>query len=528
LGKVRLLPPELVAKIAAGELIERPFSVVKELVENALDAGAKKITVQLEEGGKRSIMVRDDGEGMSPEDAELALMHHATSKIQTEEDLEKILTYGFRGEALPSIASVSKLTLITKAQGYEGISLYVEGGKLLSKRTVGVPRGTSVFVKELFFNLPARRKFLKGTKTELEACIEALVRLAIPKPQVFFELSHEGKGLLLLPPASAKERVLLLFGKDLEDKLLEVNAERGSLRLEGWIGKEFYWGNTRGIYFFVNDRYVREKGVLQILNEVYSDLIPRGTYPFAILNLKIPPEEVDVNVHPTKMEVRFLEPEKVYTFIKETLKGLLGKGESVGLFESLKTENLSFQLEGNLKVIGQLKEGFLLVEAPNGLLIFDQHALNERILYERGKKKRFESNPLLFPLVVELEEEKIKRILTLKGFLEELGLQFESFGPKSLCLRSIPSFLKVEEVKEILHQIGSLQEGILEMKLEEILKLFACKGARKFNEFLPQEEILALLKEWEELGRPKTCPHGRPLLWEISERELLRYFRRPS
>ena len=526
MGKVKVLPSELVAKIAAGEVIERPFSVVKELVENALDAGAKKIVVQLEEGGKRSIIVRDDGEGMSPEDAELALMHHATSKIQSEEDLEKILTYGFRGEALPSIASVSKLNLITKAEGYEGISLYVEGGKLLSKRTVGAPRGTSVFVQELFFNLPVRRKFLKSTKTELDACIEALIRLAIPKPGVFFELSHEGKVLLLLPPTSPKERILLLFGKDLEGKLLEVQAEKGHLKLEGWIGKELYRGNTRGIYFFVNGRYVREKGVLQILNEIYSDLIPRGTYPFAILNLKVPPEEVDVNVHPTKIEVRFLEPEKIYSFIKDTLKDLLGKG--VSFSKSEKFEPLSFPLEDNFKVIGQLKEGFLLVENANGLLIFDQHALNERILYERGKRKRFDSNPLLFPVIVELEEEELKEISALKGVLEELGFQFESFGPKSLWVKSIPSFLKVEEVKEILQQICSLQEGILEMKREEILKLFACKGARKFNEFLPPEEILALLKEWEALGRPRTCPHGRPLLWEISEKELLKYFRRPS
>ena len=528
MGKVKVLPPELVAKIAAGEVIERPFSVVKELVENALDAGAKRIVVQLEEGGKRSIIVKDDGEGMSPEDAELALMHHATSKIQTEEDLEKILTYGFRGEALPSIASVSKLSLITKAEGHEGISLYLEGGKILSKRTVGAPRGTSVFVQELFFNLPVRRKFLKSTKTELEACIEALVRLAIPRPEVFFELNHEGKQILLLPPASPKERILLLFGKDLEDKILEVQGERESLKLEGWIGRDFYRGNSRGIYFFVNGRYVREKGGLQILNELYSDLIPRGTYPFAILNLKIPPEEVDVNVHPTKIEVRFLEPERVYSFIKETLKSLLGKGNSVGLFESDKIEALSFHFEENFKIMGQLKEGFILVENLNGLLIFDQHALNERILYERGKSKRFESNPLLFPLIVELEEEDMKRLLTLKGFLEELGLQFESFGPKSLLVRSIPSFLKVEEVREVLQEIGSLQEGMWEMKLEEILKLFACKGARKFNEFLPQEEILSLLKEWEALGRPRTCPHGRPLLWEISQKELLRHFRRLS
>lgn len=540
MGKVRVLPPEVASKIAAGEVVERPASVVKELVENALDAGASRISVELEEGGMLSIRVVDDGEGMSPEDAEMALEHHATSKIHGEEDLGRILTYGFRGEALPSIAAVSRMTILTRAEGHPGFRIEVEGGRVLYKGEAGAPRGTTVWVRDLFFNLPARRKFLKSVSTELGHSVEAVVRLALPRPEVAFSVRHGTREVMCLLPAEPEERILMLFGDELEGKLVEVLQESSPLALRGWVTSPPYFrGNPKGIYFYVNKRYVRERMVLYLLSELYSDLIPRGTYPLAVLMLQIPPEEVDVNVHPQKAEVRFKDPERVFRFLKEALVQALGKGRVRAApppppspLQEVREPALSYQplplpqeVPRGPRPIGQFSETFLLAEEEGALLVFDQHALHERILYERFKGRRTGVQRLLVPLVLAFSEPEMERLKALAEDLAAFGLELEAFGPRSLVVKAIPSPLGLAEVKGVLEALADLEGGPKE-RLEEALKLMACKGALKAEQPLSLEEVKELLEQWHSLGRPRTCPHGRPLLWEIRPEELSRKFKR--
>lgn len=540
MGRVRILPPEVASKIAAGEVVERPASVVKELVENALDAGATQVRVDLEEGGKLSIRVTDDGEGMSPEDAELALQHHATSKIQGEEDLQRIQTYGFRGEALPSIAAVSRMTILTRADGHPGVRIEVEGGKVLYKGEAGAPRGTTVWVRDLFFNLPARRKFLKGTTTELGHSVEAVVRLALPRPEVAFSVRHGNRGVLELPAGGAEDRVLAVLGDELEGKLLEVEGEGPGMALKGWISSPSYCrGNPRGIYFYVNGRYVRERMVLYLLSDLYSDLIPRGTYPVAVLMLRIPPEEVDVNVHPQKAEVRFRDQEGVFRFLKGALARALGKDrttaavppppsplevrEPVPSYVSLP---LPAEAPGP-RPIGQVSGTFILAEEGGTLLVFDQHALHERILYERLKAGRTGVQRLVVPLVLEFSEAELEGIAALADEVRGVGLEIEAFGPRSLAVKAVPPILGLREVREALQALAELQGGPGE-RVEEALKVLACRGAIKADRPLSLEEMRRLLGDWEGLGRPRSCPHGRPLVWEITPEELARRFRRQS
>lgn len=530
MGKIRILPEELVSKIAAGEVIERPSSVVKELVENSLDAGASHIEIRLQEGGKFLVRVQDDGEGMTPEDAFLALQHHATSKLRDEGDLMKVITFGFRGEALPSIARVSRLTLITRAEGSPGVKVVVEGGRLLGSYPTGAPKGTIVEVRDLFFNLPARRKFLKSTQTELGYSVEAVIRLALAKPQVNFLLIHGDRELLHLPASSEEERIVLLFGLSVKDKLLRIEQENLTHRLRAWLSLPPYQrGNTKGIYFYVNDRYVRDRTLVQILSELYSDMIPRGTYPLAVIKLYLPPEKVDVNVHPTKAEVRFEAPEDTYGFIKEAIRDALKPKRTFVSTVQFKEESASLLdvTKGMtpLEPIGQLDNTYILAKGPEGLMVFDQHALHERILYEKltGNLKGFQ---LTVPLVLDLSEVEISYLLENKEILTSFGFQLEPFGPRSILLKALPTTVKPEEIKEVLE---TLLEGMKDQSddpFERIRKSLACKGAIKANTPLSLEEMSRLLEEWASLSFPQTCPHGRPLLFILSREELLRRFHR--
>lgn len=530
MGKIRILPEELVSKIAAGEVIERPYSVVKELVENSLDAGASHIEVRLQEGGKLLIRVQDDGEGMTPEDALLALEHHATSKLRDEEDLMKVVTFGFRGEALPSIARVSKLTLITRAEGSPGVKIVVEGGRLLESHPVGAPKGTIVEVKDLFYNLPARKKFLKSTQTELGYSVEAVVRLALAKPHVGFLLIHGDRELLHLPASSEGERIALLFGLSGEGKLLYLEKEAPPYRLRAWLSSPpYHRGNTKGIYFYVNDRYVKDRTLVQILSELYSDMIPRGSYPLAIVKLYLPPQEVDVNVHPTKAEVRFEAPENTYRFIKEALREALKpkgvfisttqpQGGTATLFHAAQTEI-------PLEPIGQLDNTYILAKGPEGLMVFDQHALHERILYER-LKGHGEGSQLTMPLVLELSEVEVSYLLENREVLTSFGFELEPFGPRSILIKALPTIVKPEGAKEVVEALLEGMKNPGDDLFEKVRKSLACQGAIKANMPLSLEEIRYLLEEWVSLSFPQTCPHGRPLLLVLSREELLRRFHR--
>ncbi|HEX16757.1 MAG TPA: DNA mismatch repair endonuclease MutL [Deltaproteobacteria bacterium] len=540
MGRIRILPPGLVSKIAAGEVIERPASVVKELVENSLDAGASRIRVELVDGGRRAIRVTDDGEGMTPEDAELALKRHATSKIASEEDLGRILTLGFRGEALAAMAEVSRLILITRAEGYPAVRLVVEGGQLKEKREVGAPRGTQVEVKDIFFNLPARRKFLKASQTELGHATEAVIRMALARPEVDFRVEHEGREILSLQPSSERDRVAAILGRELHPHLAEVDRTDGPLRVKGWVTLPPYArGNTRGIYFYVNRRYIRDKILGKVLGEAYSRLLPRGAYPVAVLFLEVPPEEVDVNIHPTKMEVKFRHTEDVYHLLREALEEVLGSGD-VHLPSGMSSPSSQVQEspapyvptlplrpeegEDRFRPLGQIGQTYLLVEGEKGLLVVDQHAAHERVLYERLKSRRVPAQKLLLPAVVELQGMEAEVLLERRSELAALGFEVEPFGPRSVAVKAIPSLIRVHELKETLEEVASEITG--DNGLERARVLLACRGAIKASTPMTPEEIGRLLRELFSTSHPRTCPHGRPTFIEITLEELHRRFKR--
>jgi len=544
LGKVRSLPPELVSKIAAGEVIERPASVVKELVENSLDAGAGRVRVELIAGGKRSVRVIDDGEGMAPEDAELAIQRHATSKISSEEDLQRIVTLGFRGEALAAMASVSRLSLVSRAEGCPAVRLYVEGGELKERAEVGAPRGTQVEVKDLFFNLPARRKFLKGTGTELGHCLEAVVRMALAYPQVAFSALHEGRRLMELPPVKEeRDRVAAVLGRELHPHLTEVEGSEGAYSIRGWVTLPPYArGNTRGIYLYVNGRYVRDRLLQRVLGEVYGGLLPRGTYPVAVLKLQLPPEEVDVNIHPTKMEVKFRDPQRVY----ELLRGALERALAPTTWSPKATAPPPPPPElreaptpyaptlpmappeerPRLRPLGQIGGTYILVEGEEGLLIVDQHAAHERVLYERLRGEEVPCQRLLLPQVVELSEGEVEALLGQREVLGRCGFELEAFGPRTLAVKAIPTLIRAHEVKQVLQALAGELEEASEDGLERARKLLACRGAIKANTPLGEEDMRRLLEELEATPHPRTCPHGRPTAIEITLEELARRFKR--
>jgi len=549
LARIRVLPPEVARKIAAGEVIERPASVVKELVENSLDATSHYIWVELWDGGRRRIVVTDDGEGMEPEDARLALLRHATSKIFDERDLFAIKTLGFRGEALAAISAVSRLTITTRPKEGPGTRVWVEGGNIKESLQVGAPQGTRVEVEDLFFNLPARKKFLKGAQTELTHCMEVVLRMALAYPEVGFYLKHNGRFLLRLPPTrDLRVRLGAVMGKEALPSLLEVRGENEGRVVEGWISKPtFVRANPKGIYLYVNGRYVRDRLLSHALLEAYRGMIPKGSYPVAVLFLRVPPEEVDVNVHPTKTEVRFRKADSVYHLVAEALRGalsrpLIGPAPSAearaevreggaGYLQATpvcETGGLGLE-EPRWRPLGQVLGTYIIAEGNGGLLIVDQHAAHERIIYEglRKKEGNYTSQRLLVPLIIDLRREDFQ-ILT--EHIEELvssGLHLEPFGEQTLAVKAVPSFLRTHEIRGFLEELAQeLSAGSKGEAREKIWALMACKGAVKANTPLSREEMERLLRDLSSVSHPHTCPHGRPVFIELDRKELERRFGR--
>ncbi len=518
--KIRILSENLSNMIAAGEVVERPASVVKEVVENAIDAGSSKIEVSIKDGGKKLIRVADNGDGMGKEDALLSLERHATSKIETPEDLFGISTMGFRGEALASIASVSKLTIATKERGaIEGTEVIVERGAVKDVRAAGIPDGTIIEVKDLFFNTPARKKFLKTTTTELGHISDYVARTALAFPAIAFILRHDNSTLFNLTPVrDPKERIGDLLGREDAKSLIEIDREEAGFRLTGFISPPSVQRSTASaLYLYVNGRYVKDKVVRHALLQAYSSFLMRGKYPIAILFIEIDPAEVDVNVHPAKNEVRFRDSRGVHNLVSSTLDGALRRKEWMPEGESLErriegvreaaceyistTESLDLKggyarlpgsFEGrpvpavapagteppfasgnkreeeghesagyfsSLTVIGQLGEMYLLCQGAEGLVVIDQHAAYERIAFETLKKgygeKDFRVQALLIPETVELPP---KEAAALEDNLEEvwrLGFDVEPFGGRSFAVKGVPAVLGAAGVKAIMVDMAS-------------------------------------------------------------------------
>ncbi|MBI9075886.1 MAG: DNA mismatch repair endonuclease MutL [Desulfatibacillum sp.] len=638
MAPVRILPEILTNKIAAGEVVERPSSVLKELLENSLDAKSTRIVVEVKKGGRSLVQVADNGEGMDQDDALLCLERYATSKIFTDDDLFSISTLGFRGEALPSIGSVSRLTLVTrKKESPAGTKVVMNGGKIVNVSEVGAPPGTMISVADLFYNIPARRKFLKTNATEMGHIADTMSAMALGWPETAFELIHNDRVLFSWPVAQdPHDRVADVLGKDVAPGLIRISRKELEISVDGYLAMpEFSRTTKRGLYIFVNGRLVTDKLVTHALMEGYRGRLMKGKYPVAVIFLRVPPDQVDVNVHPAKAEVRFVNANMVHHSLSATVQDSLNSLDQVPWksrpkqpvrtevnedlfsqpfsqesFSSYAKEEPSwiraaaatppqrpmFRTEPrqdatresrpgsrpgmsspsrgssgfsrpappapdflqssaktgfqghsvnapemeqtgveDLKALGQFANAYVLCQSSLGLLIVDQHAAHERVLFEQFKKHMekggIEIQNLLIPETFELshtEAEILERILP---DLQKTGIDVDRFSGRTFVVKAVPAMLSEAEIGKI---VSEMVEKVAEAgggacftdALDECLIVMACHGSVRAHQSLGIQEMNALLKQLEACERPSQCPHGRPtwLLW--TESDLERAFKR--
>ncbi len=557
---IKILPPYLRNKIAAGEVIERPASVVKELIENSLDAESTDILVEVLYGGKRLIRVSDNGSGMNREDASLCFEPHATSKLLTEDDLFNITTMGFRGEALPSIASVSKMKIVTGTKGSgEGISIELFGGEV--KEIKDAPSaGTTVEVRDLFFNTPARKKFLKSNTTECFHIIDAITKEALSHDKTGFRLLMDHKETIQLPVASnVKERIMQVYGEEFLQGLIAIEAESEGLAMKAFVSKSDYFRNMKSHQFlFINKRPIKDPSVAHAVYKAYEGILPQDRHPVFFIFLDIDPKKIDFNVHPAKREVRFEDKESLYRFVNTAIRDAIrsdrteyarqfgeipaagSTGQPVSSSEfpyypavpsggSAVSENLEFLYRPHLPFI-YLGDTFLAVSGKGGLTLIDHHAAHERVLYERFLKGiNLSSHQLLFPQQVKLSPKEYLLILGNIPLLADFGIDADDFGHDTILVRSLPDALHDSDIRGILADIAAcISEGIPpEKSLKEALAArIACHSSVRGKEILTQEEVSQLLADLEQTEHPDQCPHGRPTRIFFSPDDLKKLFKR--
>lgn len=594
-GRVIRLSEDVANQIAAGEVVERPASVVKELLENAVDAGAERIHVEIAGGGIELISVTDDGVGMEREDAVTSLERHATSKIRTSHDIQHVSTLGFRGEALPSIASVSRFTLNTSPRGaLEGTRINVEGGRVLDVAASPPAAGTRVEVKDLFFNVPARRKFLKREQTELSHISDAVFRLILARPEISVRLVSDGRLVFDIPKQSgndAKVRLSRVFGSKIAERLFEIpkNAEAlAEISVSGFVGApDLNERTTKNLLIFVNGRFVRDRTIQHAVQDAYRTLLERGRYPVAVLSVHVPPEMVDVNVHPQKTEVRFTDASAVFRAVRQAvLSGLkdqpwvaeFGMGAATSwpaqsLIRSAPYADLLRPLEGDphpfghasvtydraldgyepreassmfredraarfstLEPIGQVLSTYLVCQGPDRMVLIDQHAAHERVAFERlrceYKKGTVEVQPLLFPHTFELDPARGEVADLARERLAQLGFELERFGGDTWILKTAPTALgslKIETlIENVLDELRELElaDTPIEEAMDAVMSCAACHTVVRAGDRLSKEEIRALLLQMDEIDFGAHCPHGRPVYREWTAPELAKMFHR--
>ena len=588
-GAIHLLPTDLANQIAAGEVVERPASVIKELVENAIDAGARRIAITVELGGKKLIRVEDDGEGMVPEDARLCIERHATSKIRRSEDLEGIATLGFRGEALPSIASVSHVVLRSRARGSaSGTEVRVNGGAVAALAEVGMAEGTSVEVADLFYNLPARRKFLKSDGAESAQVSRIVTQLALCYPEIGFTLTSAGRKVVQCPPVSAlRDRLYQLYG-DRAD-LVEVRRD-GDIKVLGYIAALAEQGPTRGPQnVFVNRRIVKDKTIAHAIIDAYSVASIKERSPEVHLFLSMPHTAVDVNVHPTKAEVRFRDQSHVHEVIRRTLGDALGRGPApqlqlepprpydapattlplpagyAGTYPSRWTTTGSMtepfapaepaerhpsepvapiapsERSGSGSVIrpmialGQFRDTFIIAVDDEGVAIIDQHVAHERVLFERILERlttgRLESQRLLEPMLIDVSAAARQTLIDHAADFERLGFEIEEFGGGAVRIAAFPALLTREDCEAAVRAMAQDLEGLdrgsrVEKAIKRIAATMACHAAVKANYPLTAEKMSHILDELRRTAYSTICPHGRPVMLRLTRREVEKNFQR--
>jgi len=595
--KIIILPEELTNKIAAGEVIERPASIVKELLENALDAGATEMTVELQKGGKESIRVMDNGDGMGRRDASLAFERHATSKISSFDDLYRVRTFGFRGEALPSVAAVSRVELLTR-QGASpsGTRVVIEAGKMKTVNDAGCPAGTSVSVSRIFDNVPVRKKFLKQDATEQGHCVDVITRIALAHPDVRFSVLAGGKRLLDIPgTGNLRDRIVFLLGQDLRDSLIPVRMEKKDVAISGFVSTPAQTrANARNMFFYVNRRYVRDPVVSHAVMSAYRGLIESKRYPTVLLFVDVPAQDVDVNVHPTKMEIRFRNPGEIHDVVAEAVAEPLARltprsrtadagakapagditekyragvaeamkryrvstGRDKTIFRSFQREEETARREGDapgtdffetsdtpdvrmpfsaLRYVGQAGGTYLFFEHEGGVVVIDQHAAHERILFEELRKHAAGENPisqrLLMPEVVSFPPKDYTSIMACMESLRESGFEAEPFGGNAVVVKGVPTILSHVHCGVLLRDLADEMsewgrpQGLGDLK-ERILTFMACRGAVKASQELSRSEVEELLRKLDAVPFSSSCPHGRPVFAQLTFQELGKLFRR--
>ena len=566
---IRVLPPELASKIAAGEVVERPASVVKELVENSLDAGASRITVEIEAGGVGQLRVSDDGRGIASSEVELAFQRHATSKLQSSDQLEAVATLGFRGEALPSIAAVSRLSLTTRTcEAEAGHQVQLQWGELTRSSPQGCPPGTAVKVSDLFGNLPARRKFLKSNAAETSRVHDLVARYALAYPEVRLQLIVDGRPVITSPGSGkAREILLELYGAEVAAAMLEVSGEdpESGYRVEGFISPpSVNRANRTYMTFFINHRWIQNRMLSYALEEAYHGLLPEKRYPVSAVNLDLPYHDVDVNSHPTKREVRFHHEGRVFSTLQKAVRAaliaespvprmrppagppmgaaVLGGGPSFfprGAFSGPRQDYSAppdaaapRQSPPALKVVGQVKLTYIVAEGPEGMFLVDQHAAHERVLFDQLHRQAGQqtplSQPLLEPVTVELTPGQIEVLGNHGEFLESYGFQIEDFGDKAYLLRSVPVILTTQDPGKSLVDVLDLVafEGLVRQHEDILAASIACHSAIRAGKPLAETEMRALLEQLEGADNPHTCPHGRPTMIHFSSYHMEREFGR--
>lgn len=553
---IQVLQPEVVSKIAAGEVIERPASVVKELVENCLDAGASQIGVEVRNGGTELIKVSDNGAGIPATEVELALCRYATSKISSLGDLETISSLGFRGEALPSIAAVAEVEVVTKTSSEAaGTFVYVKNGDVVRREVRARPSGTTVTVRRLFHGFPARLKFLKSAATENSHIAHMLSQYSLAFPEVRFSLVIDGR-LSLSTPGDGDLRSVVnqLYGSQVAGAMLEVQGNHAFAESSGLTSPpSLNRANRNYLSFFANRRWVRSPLLIRAVEEGYHGLLMDGRHPIAIINVSLPPQEIDVNVHPAKAQVRFRHEQDVFLEVKNTIKQALAKAPVAAKHmpasaTSWQQQSLHMIREKEpsliaplpalglpiLRPIGQLANTYIVAEGDEGLYLIDQHAAHERILYERilaqWARREVEVQGLLEPETMELSPREEETLKNTQVALAQFGFSLESFGQRSHLIRAVPALIVgtnlVEAIRVLLDSLAS--KDIPAPWEEKVAKSLACHGAIKAGQQLSNEETRELIRQLEQCDQPRTCPHGRPTLIHLSSRQLEREFGRTS
>ncbi len=593
MGTIRILSEQMANRIAAGEVVERPASVVKELVENSLDASASRIEVTLEQGGTRLIRVTDDGCGMDAEDAVLAVQRFATSKIADPEDLNRIVTMGFRGEALPSIASVSQMRITTRPpDADEGTMVTIEGGEIIDARTVGCPPGTTIEVANLFYNTPARRKFLRTTATERGHCTDWVAWLAMARPDVAMKVSHDGAVLLALPGRGDLRAVVSeVYGSNVARQMLPVEMDTGAVRITGLVSRpELTRTSRRYQTFIVNGRYVRSSTLGHGLSEAYGILLPAGKYPLCVLHIEVPPELVDPNVHPTKIEGRFRNQAEIHNLLQQAIEETLEREgirpsterrtlivpEQAGRWEGPDSatkmrarrlrlnpfaERVDMRDDGvdvhadepvtaalsstaqpadadtltpadRLEPLGQLGATYIVCRAGEDLLLVDQHRAAERVIADSltGSREQIRRQMLVLPITLELTDAERAVVEEHRAHLNELGFQIEPFGGNDFIVRAVPASLADAAVEQALSEIIEelLEWGPAERAegRERLIATVACHAAIKAGQALTDREIADLIRALNASPTPAVCPHGDPVIVSILRSEIDRRFGR--